>query len=323
METIDTLPEGRVMWEYHKEMDKYGTPMALMLMPMWTDGTHPSMEGLFFESSLSTPFHFLNQSEMSLAPSQPVPGLDYHPFDFVRGLPHLALYNVRYYVTYTEEARLKALEFPELTEVAATPPFTVFELARSSLVDVASFVPSVYQAANSGGPLTTLSDLIGGGDPAESPPATFDEAALEWYDDLSLLDHWMVKNGPVEWPRVSRVGELTGAASYQDTGAVSDVKVDDHSISFTTNAVGVPHLVKVSFFPNWKVTGGEGPYLAAPSLMVVIPTQENVVLSFANTWAETSGNVLTLIGLAGFLAPVIRRRMRTANRSAEAKAGTP
>jgi hypothetical protein len=322
MATIEGLPEGRVMWEYHKEMDKYGTPMALMLMPMWTNGTHPSMEGLFFESSLSTPFHFLNQSEMSLAPSQPVPGLDYHPFDFARGLPHMALYNVRYYVTYTEDARLQALEFPELTEVAASPPFTVFELPDSSLVDVASFVPSVYEPADSGGPFTTQGDL-GQGDPAASPPATFNEAALEWYDDLSLLDHWMVEKGPLEWPRVGQVGDLTEASPYADTGAVSDVKVDDHRISFTTDAVGVPHLVKVSYFPNWKVMGGDGPYLAAPSLMVVIPTQEHVVLSFANTWAENAGNVLTLIALAGFLVPLIRRRMRPSNSSGDVKAGTP
>ena len=42
--------------------------MALMLLPYWTDGCIGSMEGLYFESSATTPYHFLNQSELSEAP---------------------------------------------------------------------------------------------------------------------------------------------------------------------------------------------------------------------------------------------------------------
>ena len=47
--------------------DRYGTPMALMLLPFWTDGCIGSMEGLYFESSATTPYHFLNQDELSTA----------------------------------------------------------------------------------------------------------------------------------------------------------------------------------------------------------------------------------------------------------------
>jgi len=86
MNDIDRLPDGRVMWEYNKDaQEKYGTPMALMLIPYWTEG-HTTMEGVFFESSLTTPFHFLNQSEMSVSPSRPVQGLNYHTNDLDRGV---------------------------------------------------------------------------------------------------------------------------------------------------------------------------------------------------------------------------------------------
>ena len=52
---VDELPPGRVMWEYNKEVqDQYGTPMALMLIPYWSE-EHDTMEGVFFESSLTTP----------------------------------------------------------------------------------------------------------------------------------------------------------------------------------------------------------------------------------------------------------------------------
>ena len=28
------------MWEYEPQLDRFGTPMALMLLPYWTDGLH-------------------------------------------------------------------------------------------------------------------------------------------------------------------------------------------------------------------------------------------------------------------------------------------
>ena len=49
----------------------------------------------------------------------------------------------------------------------------------------------------------------------------------------------------------------------------------DDRISFRTDAIGVPHLVKVSYFPNWQATGAEGPYHAGPSFMMVVPTESD------------------------------------------------
>ena len=42
---------GRAMWENNGDNGQYGTTMALMLLPHWTDGCIASMEGLFFEAS--------------------------------------------------------------------------------------------------------------------------------------------------------------------------------------------------------------------------------------------------------------------------------
>ncbi len=143
MQEVDGLPAGRYQWEFNSELNQYGTTMSLMLIPYWVGQGHQSMEGLFFESSLTVPFHFLNQSEMSRSPSQPVPGLSYHPFNFDRGIPHLQLYGVDYYVTFTDEAREKARGDDRLTELATTGPFVFFEVADSQLVDVAAYQPSV------------------------------------------------------------------------------------------------------------------------------------------------------------------------------------
>jgi hypothetical protein len=114
------------------------------------------------------------------------------------------------------------------------------------------------------------------------------------------MDRWLVEDGPADWNRVETVDErLITVDEVAGAGVVSDVVSGDHRISFTTSAVGVPHLVKVSYFPNWTAQGAEGPYRAAPSLMVVVPTSEQVVLEFKNTYAENIGMALTLIALVG------------------------
>ena len=294
MQTLDTLPPGRVMWEANNDLGRYGTPMALMLTGYWSEG-HPSMEGLLFESSLTTPFHFLNAAEVSERPSNPVSGLNYYHLDFSRAVKHLAVYDVRYYVSFTETATQAAKDYG-LPIVATSPPFTVFELPESSLVDVAAYVPAVW-----------------GND-----EVAFLDATLDWYEDIDSLDKWLVEDGPEGWPRIDSAA-IKSRPRITTEGEVSNIVLEDERISFDTTAIGVPHLIKVSYFPNWQATGADGPYRAAPSLMVVVPTERHVVLEFEDTWAETVGKALTGGALAGLaMWGIIRRRRRQLARQASA-----
>jgi uncharacterized membrane protein len=90
---------------------------------------------------------------------------------------------------------------------------------------------------------------------------------------------------------------------------VSNVKKGTESISFTVDKIGVPVLVKVSYFPNWKASGASGVYRAAPNMMVVIPTSKNVTLSYEATRLDSSAYVLTLIGIV-MAVFMYRRRFR-------------
>jgi hypothetical protein len=285
MATLDSLPEGRVMWEANSDLNRYGTPMALMLTGYWAEG-HPSMEGLLFESSLTTPFHFINASEVSQRPSNPIPGLPYSGMNFERAVKHLAVYDVEYYVSFTESATQAADAFG-LDIAAVSEPFTVFRLPTASLVDIASYEPAVWDGA-----------------------ATFVDAAIDWYDEVEGLDRWIVEDGPTAWRRIDDVS-LRSRDEITTSGVVTDIVLDDHRISFSTTAVGVPHLVKVSWFPNWSASGADGPYRAAPSLMIVVPTQRDVVIDFKERLPETAGKAISAatilaLGTAGF----IRRRGR-------------
>ena len=298
METIDTLPDGRIQWEVDSDyLDQYGTSMSLMLFPYWSDG-HPSMEGLFFESSLTTPFHFLNAAEMSLKPSNPVPGLKYHTFDFDRGIEHLETYGVRYYVAFSEEALEATAEQPDVfEEVASSGPFRVFELPRFDLVDVATHQPAVYEDGRGASLFSQLLGVPQSIITGEERTAPFGDLAFDWYEEIGLLDRWVTADGPPDWPRIDDLEELP-LVPLGEHDRVTDVVITNDSLSFDTTSVGVPHLVKISYFPNWRAEGAEGQYRVTPSLMVVVPTDEHVELHFERTWAEWLGIVLTVIGLA-------------------------
>jgi hypothetical protein len=300
MVELDSLPEGRVQWESNSELNKYGTPMSPMLIPYWTEGSHQSMEGLYFESSLTTPFHFINHSEMSYQPSNPIPGLQYHTFDMERGLRHMDLYGVDYYVSFTPEAAEKANGIAGFDKVAVTDPFHIFELPATDLVVTATHQPSVYDVPERG----LFASLIGSGTVTGEdgePLPSFHDLSLEWYEDIDNIHRWIVADGPQDWPRIESIDERPNEPLEVPPNAVSDIVVDDHRISFTTEAVGVPHMVKVSYFPNWEATGADGPWRASPSLMVVVPTQKDVVIEFQDTWAETGGKLLTFGGVASLL----------------------
>lgn len=311
MVELDQLPEGRVMWENNSELNKYGTPMSPMLIPYWTEGSHKSMEGLFFESSLTTQFHFINHSEMSYRSSNPVPGLNYHRFDFDRGIRHMDVYGVDYYVSFTPEAAEKADATEELEPIAVTEPFHIYRLPPTDKVEVATRLPSVYEVPEQSvfGALTG-SGTVTGSDGEALP--SFHELALEWYEDIDDMDRWVVADGPEDWPRIESLDERPDVELDVPQDAVSDIVIDDHRISFTTEAIGQPHMIKVSYFPNWTASGADGPWRAAPSLMVVVPTEGEVVLEFGDTWAESIGRILTGLGVLSLLAVwvVISRRER-------------
>jgi hypothetical protein len=309
MTVIDGLPDGRVHWEANSELNEFGTPMSPMLIPYWTEGSHPSMEGLYFESSLTTPFHFINSSEMSEKPSNPIPGLTYHTGQMDRGIKHLEHFGVSYYVSFTPEATERADGFPEMTKLASTGPFTIYRLPETELVEAAAFQPAVYDVPDR----NMLASLTGAatvtGSDGEELPSFFD-MALDWYEDVDNLGRWVVADGPEEWPRITSIDERPNLMLDTPQDAVSDIVVDNHRISFSTTAVGVPHLVKVSFFPNWVAEGADGPWRATPSLMVVVPTSEHVVLEFQDTWAESGGKLASLLGVVCLVGVAVWERRR-------------
>jgi hypothetical protein len=89
---------------------------------------------------------------------------------------------------------------------------------------------------------------------------------------------------------------------------VSNVNIGEESVRFSVDKVGVPVLVRVSYFPNWKVEGAKGPYRVAPNMMVVIPTSTDVNMHYGWNMIDYVAYLLSFAGIAWIV--VTRRRSK-------------
>jgi hypothetical protein len=311
--TIDSLPPGRVMWEFHKDYERFGTTRTLENMPVFT--RQPTMEGLLIESSLNAPFHFIMQDETSETPTHAVPGLDYPDGGltvadkFPQGLEHMRQFGVRWYVAYTLTAR-QAAEAAGLKQVATSgtftaqengtdvtrPRFVIYEVGDGHLVEVPRNRPVLFDTPDWRTSSLTWYETPDWQDTPLAFASKDDEAARRAFADPGPLPAATLPSKPLDRPETIADARMVG----------------NERIEFHTDQVGVPHVVKVSWFPNWRAQGAEGPWMLSPGLMVVVPTSEDVVLTYGDTWVEVTGKLLTVIGivtlLVGAVISVRRRR---------------
>ena len=305
---------GRALWENNSELNKYGTTMALMLLPFWTDGCIGSMEGLFFEAAGTTPYHFITAAAMSKQSSNPVRELRYDNNDAQRGVRYLRELGVRYYMGFTPEAIAEASAQPDLTEVARSGPWIVYEVSDADVVVPLERQPVVAR--------------LGASDPRER----WLEVGTSWFQNPNDWSAHVADDGPAEWQRVDvRVDESRREGEPGDPGrrvdivvpaeaiiptelpevVVSDVVVGQESVRFSVDRTGVPILVRVSYFPNWQVDGAQGPYRVAPNMMLVVPTSNDVRLHHDMAGRDYASYAATVFAILALV--VLRRRtVRTA-----------
>jgi hypothetical protein len=271
-----------------------GTTRTLENIPAFS--TQDSMEGLLIESSLNAPFHFINQAETSQTATQAVPGIQYPGFDFKTGLEHLRMFGVRWYVAYTDQTK-EAAKQAGLKVVATSGHFTIYEVGDGNIVEVPPYRPVLFD------------------DP------DWRDNALTWYRNTQWLDTPLAfasKSDPAARAAFADPGKLPVKTlphqPLERPGEIASTQKDG-SIDFTTDRIGEPHIIKVSYFPNWHVEGAKGPWQLSPGLMVVVPTQAHVRLTYDDTALETGGNALSALGLVVLVLPgvaVAIRRFRQA-----------
>ncbi len=302
---------GRALWENSGELNKYGTTMALMLLPFWTDGCISSMEGLFFEAAGSTPYHFITAAAMSKQSSNPVRELRYDNNNAAIGVRYMQELGVKYFMGFTPEAIAQASQQEGLTEVARSGPWVVYRVANSDVVTPLATQPVVANISSN------------------NPRERWLEIGTSWFQHPETWTTPIADDGPSEWQRIEvavdeskREGEPNSNNRRVDVVkpatpltqvplepvVVSNVNIGEESVRFSVDKVGVPVLVRVSYFPNWKVDGAEGPYRVAPNMMVVIPTSTDVNMHYGWNMLDYVAYLLSFAGIAWIV--VTRRRSK-------------
>jgi hypothetical protein len=314
VDTMAELPPGRAVWEGGgSAIDAYGTPLALMLLPYWTDGRIGSLEGLYYESAASLPYDFMTIAPLS-GPgnaSNPVRGLDYRTItDFDVGIRQARMLGVRYYLAHSTEAKARADQDPGLRAVATVPDldgqppsgWTVYELRDAATVAPLDYEPVVVTPRAG-----TQSECF---DRKRTPGATDPElgawecTSVRWWSTPSALDRPLAAGGPRGWARVPAAEAERAPRRRLPAVDVSHVRTRDDSISFRVSRTGVPVVVRTSYFPSWKADGARGPWRLTPNLMVVVPTEREVTLRFERSGAEWLGAALTVGGVVALGALV-------------------
>ena len=301
---------GSLMWEYQSEMNDYGTPDALTTLPYWTNGCIGSMEGLYYEASATTPFHFLNQSELSLAPSNPMVGLPYPSTrEVTLGVQHLQMLGVKYFMALSPSIQQQADADPSLKLLATLGPFEVnYTSSGGSGVTGGQQrywkiyrvldAPRVHPLPNWPVVMKSLNN---------APQPHYLQYMTTWYDDPSDWDVYVAASGPSSWARVAYDATTLPVNPAPQT-QVSDIVEHNASIDFNVSRTGAPVVVTISYFPNWQVQGAKGPYRVSPNLMVVIPTSHHVHMWYGYTPVDYEGWALTILGLAGLVLLIRRPR---------------
>jgi hypothetical protein len=257
-----------------------------------------TLEGVYNQAATTThPVYYL-ASELFARSPNPFRKRRYSRFDPQSALARLRLFNVSEIVAVSPELAAALDVRAEVVREARIPPYTLYRLEDPGpgYVEPLAFAP------------------------VRADPSSWRDASYRWFSrkpanrallvftrdtrfDLALADPW---GPPPERPLPD--------------GAHVATRVEAEELRITTNRPGHPLLVKISYHPRWRAEGADGPYLASPGLMLIVPRQAELRLTYtARTWADRLGRSLFLAAVAAGVFLARARLGRTGGRSMAAE----
>lgn len=285
-----TLSDPRIAVEPSESYEKFGTMRAFESLPLFSG--RQTLEGLYMQSSLTSPFVFYQQGEMSPAP--PCPYADYlcPDFNLGRAIAHLKLFNVKDVIVSSPRAREGFQQSKEAEFKKEFSGIAIYEIKNTEPGYATSlkYQPVIVHAKN------------------------WKKLAYEWFGKPDLLEVPLILNAGPEDIR----GSLNGLAKvtsleqvrkipFPQTYTVESVLFDDE-IRIKTSQPGLPILIKVSYHPNWRVEGAKKIFLATPSFMLVYPETREIRLRFGKSRAQYAGWLATAAALLFFFFAILFRR---------------
>lgn len=277
------VADPRVAVEYSAEHEKAGSIRMYETLPLFSGRS--TLEGVYNQASLATHVVYYLASELDAKSPNPFRNREYSSFDTGSALAHLRLFHVSDVVALSDKLveSLSSREGVRLT--ARIPPYTVFHLedAGAGYVEPLAF------------------------EPVRSSPVGWREKAYRWFTRKPPSRALLVFSDDPRFRVQERDQWLAPPEVPLPGGVKVSEKVEPERITITTNRPGHPLLVKISYHPRWHASGADGPYLVSPALMMVIPRQRTVVLTYAaRDWSDWLGWALTLLAVGTCLVLALR-----------------
>jgi hypothetical protein len=297
---------GRIDFEYFL-YNHLGSPRVFELSPMFHG--KPVMEGLLFESAITYPFFFYMQHEVSESSWWPGFPIRLPKQDFTRGMVDFRLFNVHYFVAKHAKTKKLADAEPGLVQEKDVGDMRIYRvkepgqyvepLTRKPILvrtdNWRSYSYSWMGADNRDVSLVYVSP--GDKDAERFFSVVVDDADINRDDSGDFL----VSNETMQ-------ELLAKSEPYEERECRVVETVEDDRIAFTTTCPDRPHLIKVSYFPNWKVIGAERVFLVSPTMMLVFPQGQEVELVYGTLAEDIIGNVSSVLALIFVLLGVFMPR---------------
>jgi len=281
---LNPLNAPRVGYEKCDLYGRYGGDRAFESLHYFSG--RQTLEGIHYASSMSSRFMAFIQTEFSRDVKTPKPQIlsKVNP----DALPkHFDLYNLSHLVVATAKVKKALNRSSSFKKEAEFGQLSIYKYNEcdNRYVDVPEIRPVLYRGRR------WVDDFFA------------------WYKDTDRTDILLVPEQFVSDPDDRKVfAGVTNDISKLEpfranrldadrSGFRIETHLDHHRIQFTTNRPGLPHLIKVSYFPNWKVHGANGVYPVSPHLMMVIPRKETVLLYYGRSFWEILGLLITSAGI--------------------------
>jgi len=270
--------DARVVYEHSMRNQGAGTVRAFENLPLFSGRS--TLEGVYIQGSLSVPFIFYLQSEMSQKPSTPIPNYSYSRFNLEKAHEHLKLFNVGQVVLVEPETIGAAARSPLFDFVYRAGPFEIHRVRGNSGKYVV--------------PLTHKPVMVSTKD--------WRKLSYEWFrlGDLSVPLVFKDKADQKDGNRFQALKDLDVRnlpKTPLETGDPIREQVGEDEVLIENASPGKPLLIKISYHPNWKVEGADQIYRVSPAFMLIYPHKTRVRLYYGRTWPDYLGALISVMAL--------------------------
>lgn len=295
---------GRLANDLSEDNNRLGSSRVFELAPHLAG--KPILEGGLVNSGMGSMYAYYIQSETSQNCAGYPPMVVPASFNFSNATLHLELFNVKHFIARSEGTQQALRSDARWRFMKRENAWELYELMSHDgrYVVIPRYRPRVVETQR------------------------WKTCSLEWLYTLAAIEHPVVFVSPgqslgplASEPRLSEAefrqylaglgAGATGLVERGDAplpeGHVWDETVTDDRIAFKTDALGQPHLIKCSYFPNWKVNGARQVFMVSPAFMLVFPEREQVELVYGSTASDHVGHALTGLGGLTLLILGLRR----------------